>query len=763
MHLPPLIEDLAVILALAAAVTFLFRLIKQPVVLGYIIAGVMCSPYTPLFFSVTDLPNVQLWAELGVIFFMFAMGLEFSFRKLAKVGGASSVSGVLELLIMLLVGYSVGLLLGWNQTGCLFLGAMVAVSSTTIILKTFEEMGLKKRRFAQSVLGLLVIEDLAAIIILVALSTIATRTSLDSSELLLAGGKFVFAVGAWFVVGMFLVPRFVRSVGKHGNDEMLTILSIGLCLSLVVVSVHLGYSPALGAFMMGSVLAETAEAERIEHLMRPLRDVFGAVFFISVGMLMDPAVLLDHFPAVIGVTAVILLAKPFAVASSSLLTGQTLQDSLRIGCSMAQVGEFSFIIATLGVQHKVIEGSLYPVIVAASLITTFTTPYFIDYSPTLAAWVEKTLSRRILKKLERYAAWLRRRQMSVGQTKFPSDLLFRWLLNGFVTLLIFVLVDQFLVPFLNKYGFEEESWIWGWIVVNKVGAVAYLCAMLCSAPFLWGMAQAFAKIPGVAEDLSSRSRTGEFFFALLSPLSRLVTVLLVGVLSLRFLPAWLALILSISVATFIFLLLKKHMETYYRWFELQFRSNFDDTKEKPKSKAELLRRLVPWDAHLVSMVVHPNSSLIAKPLIELRFREKHSLNIVAIHRGAVTIVAPKAHEILLPQDEVLLLGSDEAIEAVRSSIEKGVEIKGDQKDIGMYQLKQVEVTEFSSLNGKTIMESGIREEFGGIVVGIERLGRRVVNPKSDFCLRAKDLIWVVGDTVDLQRLSLSAKTGKASM
>lgn len=733
MHLSPLIHDLAMILGLATVVTFIFRRIKQPVVLGYIIAGILVSPYTPIDFSITDLPHVQVWAELGVIFFMFALGLEFSFHKLTAVGVAASVTGMIEVSLMILLGFIGGKILGFDTTGCLFLGSMVAVSSTTIIIKTFEELGLKTRRFAQSIFGILIVEDLAAILLLVALSSVVTRVELNGLDIFIAAGKFALVVGAWFVIGMFIVPRFVKSVGKYGNDEMLTILSVGLCLILVVVSAYFHYSAALGAFMMGSILAETVEAERIEHLIRPLRDVFGAVFFVSVGMLINPQILLTHYATILFVTAIILIGKPLVITSASLLTGNTLADAIKIGFSMAQVGEFSFIIATLGVQYRVIDTSLYPIIVAASLITTFTTPYFIRFASHITAHQERYFPRMLLQVLDAYAAWFQQHELRISQNNFPFHLIFRWMINAVVATLCFAMVGQLMLPEM-LLSFSDDSYAL---------AVCWITAITISSPFIWGMFQTFAKYFHFQRDASS-------WLALHG--TRLATVALIGLISLEFLPFWVALILSFLIASGIFLLLSKQMESYYDWFENQFKSSFKNQKST-ESTSELFGHLAPWDAHLVSLAVHPNSPFVAKRLIELKLRERFGLNVVVIQRGDSTIVAPMANEIILPNDELLFLGTDEQLDAVRPSVEKGIEHEAEHENIGSYHLRQIEIGTSSPLVGLTVLKSGIRDKYQGIVVGVERDSRRIFNPKSDLVFMAEDILWVVGHHVGLQQLS----------
>ena len=423
VHLPPLIIDLAIILGVAALVTFLFRLIKQPVVIGYIVAGVIVGPFGPPMVSVVDVEGVKVWADLGVIFFMFALGLEFSFRRLMKVGVSAGLTAALQIGAMITTGYAcaLALSLAHGSREAIFIGCMVAIPSTTIIIKTFEELGLKTRRFAELVYGILIVGDLAAILMLVALTNIATSASISAADLLLAAAKLGMVVTAWLLVGLLVVPRVVKVVSKRGSSEMLIVVSLGLCLALVCLSAYFNYSVALGAFIMGSILAETKEARRIEGLVAPLKDVFGAIFFVSVGMLLDPRIVAAHLGAVALLCLVVIAGNILFALAATLVTGQTLATAIQASFSLAQIGEFSFIIAVLGISYRAIDHQLYPIIVAVSLITSFTTPYLIRAAPSVVARLERHLPVGWLQAMGLYSSRLvswsanRRRANILGQ------------------------------------------------------------------------------------------------------------------------------------------------------------------------------------------------------------------------------------------------------------------------------------------------------------------------------------------------------------
>src|SRR5688572_21454309 len=374
-HLPTIITELGLILAVAGVTTLIFKKIKQPVVLGYILAGLLVGSHTPLFPTVADEEGVKTLSEIGVIFLLFSLGLEFSFKKLLKVGGSASITALVEIFLMIGVGYVVGYMLGWSFMDCIFLGAILSMSSTTIIFKAFDELGAKTKKFAGLVFGILIVEDLVAILLLVLLSTIAVSQQFEGGELLMQILKLGFLLVLWFLGGIFFVPTFLKRATKLLNDETLLIVSIALCLLMVMLAVAVGFSAALGAFIMGSILAETTQAERIEHLIKSVKDLFAAVFFVSVGTMIDPLLILDYAVPILVVSLVTLVGKFTTSALGALLSGQSLKNAVQTGMSLGQIGEFSFIIASLGVSLKVTSDFLYPIAVAASAVTTFTTPY----------------------------------------------------------------------------------------------------------------------------------------------------------------------------------------------------------------------------------------------------------------------------------------------------------------------------------------------------------------------------------------------------
>ncbi len=376
-HLPALIPDLTLISIYAGITILLFKWLKQPVVLGYILAGIVAGPYLTFFPSVTDKENISTLAEIGVIFLLFSLGLEFSFKKIVNVGKTAIIAAMTNIVFMLFIGYVTGQMLGWTTTDSLFLGGMISMSSTTIIIKAFEELNLKKQKFTDLVFGILVVEDLVGILLLVLLPTVAISQRVDGLEMINSTLKLLFFLILCFIAGVYMVPTFLKKVTVYLNDEILLIISIALCMGMVMLATGSGFSSALGAFIMGSILADTAFAHRMENVLKPVKDFFGAVFFVSVGMMVDPAMFITYAWPILCITIVVVSGKVFFTCLGMTISGQSMRTSVSCGFSLAQVGEFAFIIASLGMSLGVLSEYVYPTIVAVSVITTFTTPMMI--------------------------------------------------------------------------------------------------------------------------------------------------------------------------------------------------------------------------------------------------------------------------------------------------------------------------------------------------------------------------------------------------
>ncbi|MGE4234414.1 MAG: cation:proton antiporter [Bacteriovoracia bacterium] len=733
MHIAPLVQDLAIILLMGGFVALLFSRIKQPLVLGYILAGFLTGPYMPWLPTIHDLPSVRIWADIGVIFLMFSLGLEFSFRKLTKVGVSAGLTALIEVSFNFLIGYLVAQIMGWSFVESLFLGGLLCISSTSIILRTTEELKIKTRRFAQLIFAILVVEDLLAILILVLLTMAATASNLSILSVTISAGKLVLVVGTWFLTGYFLLPRFMRYVGKFGTEEMITIFSLGLCLGLAVLAAHFQYSVALGAFIMGSILAESTESHRIEEMLVPLKNVFAAVFFISIGMLIDPKILFENWQIILLTSSLVVFGKICFVTAGSVLTGQTLRTATQVGFGLAQIGEFSFIIAGLASASGVPLGDrLFVIAVGTSLVTTFLTPYFIKHSNSVAVFLEKKLPFRLKNGLTRYAAWVEEKRLILGQRTEFYGYFGRWILSGFSVTVVFALCSELLRPFLKGILSERLP---DQYVGSGSTTLTWALAFLSCAPFIWSM---FASFP--------RKKVNS-----VSTVFHLLTIFFLAILTALFFPSKYTIALSVLTIIFFLILFYKQLEASYKWIEKEFLSTFEDVPKSKRPK-DLTRHLAPWDAHLVRLKVHPNSRLVGLPLQDSKLRSEFGLNIVVIQRGLKSIVAPKPKEIIFPKDELLVLGTDEQIEFVRPAIEKPPGLENRFEHLSSYEMKSIIVTENSKMISETIRSSGIREKFNCMVVGIERDGKRILNPDSDLKIQEKDLLWLVGDNESITKL-----------
>jgi CPA2 family monovalent cation:H+ antiporter-2 len=747
MELFPLIRDLALILGVAAVFALIFQRIGQPLVLGYLLAGLIIGPYTPSTPMIVDIPSIKMWAELGVIFLMFNLGLEFSFNKLSRVGLTAGFTAGFEAIAMIFLGYWTGKLQGWSFKDSLFLGAMLSISSTTIIIKTLDELKLKRRRFSELIFGILIVEDLLAILILVGLSTFVSTELFSWTTLVYSAAKLIFVIGTWFLGGYTVLPRLVRYVGKVGSDETLMILSVGLCLFLVVIASKFHYSAALGSFIMGSILAESSESHRIEELLRPLKDLFAAVFFVSVGMLLNPAVIFNHFWTILCIALVTIGGKIISSTLGALITGQTLRTAIQVGFGLAQIGEFSFIIAGLGLSLGVTSDFIYPIGVAVSLITTFTTPYLIRSSHSVAVVIENSLPTSVQTVLNGYVAWQQERRADLALMHVFYNRALSWGLNGILITALFLLVGEFVTPWVEKS-------IQGDLLISLI---SWGISILLSAPFIWAMSVAFVRplpsniAPSETSELNQTKRDfipkGVALFV-----GRLLTLIWVGILSLEFFSIGFTILLLLFLSVLLFIIQASQLEASYEWFETQFLSAFEAGGKTSKS-VDLQSAFAPWDAHLIRIKVNPNSDFVLKPLANTQLKAQFGLNVVAIQRGMQLMVSPNRQELVLPGDELLVLGTDDQVEKVRKKIENPSRNLDASKHISNYQLRHLKLEVGSSLIGKMIKTSGIREDFESVIVGVEHQGQRILNPAADWLLSQGDLIWVVGKADQVEALS----------
>ncbi|HTF17563.1 MAG TPA: cation:proton antiporter [Chryseolinea sp.] len=749
-HLPDLIKDLALILMAGAVTTLLFRKLKQPVVLGYIIAGFLVGPHFALFPTVADEDNIEVLAEIGVIFLLFSLGLEFSFKKLLRVGGAASVTALVEIAFITVAGYFAGVLMGWSTMDCLFLGGMLASSSTTIIIRAFDELGVKTKKFAGVVFGVLVVEDIVVILLMVLLSTVAATQQIAGAEIVFTIAKLLFFLVLWFVAGIFLIPSLLKLLRPLLDEEMLLILALGLCLGMVVVATKAGFSAELGAFIMGSIIAETTSAEKVEHLIKPVKDLFGAVFFVSVGMLIHPGAIVENAWPVVIVTVLTMVGKMISTTAGALISGQPLKQSIQVGMSMAQIGEFAFIVATLGLSLGVISDFLFPVAVGASAITTFTTPYFIKFSNPVYQFVERQLPEKWVRGLQNYASSAQSIQAESDWQVVLRSYTMIILTNGMVLLTLIFVSVSFLMPWLRHSGWDP----------TLTAVVGLVVSLLVSAPFLWAL---MAKRPN---NMAYREMWMEKRYSrgplLLLEVGRVVAgITIICFLVFKLFSTTIALLIAMPVIIAVFFVFAKRIQAFYQRIEVRFLGNLNaretaqyNTLDANVSRktADIQSSLSPWDAHIVQLAVPPYAAYVGRTLRELEWREKFGINIVYIKRGEDLINTPQRNHILLPYDQVGILATDEQLQAFKPVFDEQAERSGPAVSVNDIVLRKIVVNEVTRLKGFDVRTSGIRERTSGLVIGIERNNNRILNPDSTVVFEWGDVVWIVGEKTKIDRL-----------
>jgi CPA2 family monovalent cation:H+ antiporter-2 len=745
-----IVSDLALILISAGIITLIFRRLKQPLVLGYIVAGFLISPYFKLFPSVIARESLQEWSEIGIIFLLFALGLEFSFRKLMHVGGQAFITALTEVIAMMSIGFLTGYLLGWSTAESIFLGGMLSMSSTTIIIKAFDDLGLRNRKFTAIVFGTLIVEDLVAILMMVMLSTVAVSRRFAGTEMMVSFLRLGFFLVLCFVVGIYILPTFFRYARRWMNEETLLIISLGLCFGLVVLATHLGFSAALGAFLMGSILAETIESARIEHLIKQLKDLFGAVFFVSVGMMVDPAAMLQYALPIVLLTLLTLFGKSLFSSLGVLLSGQSLRVAIQSGFSLAQIGEFAFIIASLGYTLGVIREFIYPVIVTISVITTFTTPYFIRLADPFCEWLNPRIPLRIKLFLENYSAGGDIVKEESDWRQMLSYYAMRILAYSVIIIALILLSHRLLYPFtLDKLSALPP------ILLNLLNA---LITLLLMAPFLTGlMVTGRSRRKTVARLYASRNRiNGRRLTALTLCRIFLATFWVTLVLFINFqTTAWPVIFIALSIIIFLYYA-RQSFRAHWR-MEDRFLHNLNQKEEYERRKTPLRSaldtfRLSNRDIHLVNLTLSPDSPFVGRTLRELDIRKNYGINIVKITRGQKEIYFPAGETHLYPTDLLLAIGTDSQL----ATFTRTIETHTPPADTSGHDKLHITLSSFlveknSYFLGKTVATSGLRD-IGSIIVGVDRGKQSIVNPDHTLRFSEGDLIWIAGDREKILRL-----------
>jgi CPA2 family monovalent cation:H+ antiporter-2 len=725
VHLPDLISDLGLILVTAAIAVLIFRLLKQPLVLGYLVAGFLAGSQFDFFPTVKDMNSVTVWAEIGVIFLLFSLGLEFSFKKLMKVGGTASITASTQIIGMVSIGYLVGYWMGWGKMNSLFLGVILSISSTTIILKTFDELGVKAQKFAGNVIGALIVQDILAILMMVLISTIAVGQQFSGSELLQSVFKLIFFLTIWFVVGIFFIPTLLKKAKHLLTDEMLLIISLALCLLMVLFAANVGFSPALGAFIMGSIIAETTQAEHIEHLVKPVKDLFGAVFFVSVGMMIDPEMLVKYAIPVAILTLVVIIGQSVLSTIGTLISGQPLKQSIQTGMSLSQIGEFSFIIAALGITLKVTSDFLYPIVVAVSAITTFTTPFMVKFSTPFSEFLENNLPKKWVKRIERFSANTQSIRSESNWQIVLRAYLVQVLIHSTIIASIILLSSTYVLPLLKESMFAH--------------VIVALLTLVIISPFLYALSLRRVAIDQVNELLKQRKYRGPIFMMVF--LRAILTLVFLGFLLNVFFSPIIAFI-ALLVCLLLFYFFPKKLTARYYKIEERFIKNFNgrELEKAKRSRSDL----TPWDGHMATFDIARDSNITGLSLEELRIRENIGVNIAYIKRGDIIINIPSKNERIFPGDEIGVIGTDvQFIKFTQYLNQKETDAKPETTEPDIV-LRQIDLKNQEFI-GKTIRESNLREKTSGLVVGIEKNGIRYLNPESSMILSDGDILWIVGN------------------
>ena len=746
--IPFLVKDLALILMVAGIVTIIFKKLKQPLVLGYIVAGFLVSPHMPYTMSVIDETDIKTWADIGVIFTLFSLGLDFSFKKIVKMGVSPIIATIVIVFSMMMLGISIGHSFGWSKMDCIFLGGMLAMSSTTIIYKAFDDMGLRQQKFAGMVMSVLILEDILAIVMMVMLSAIAGGNNPDGEQMIGSVIKIAFFLVLWFIVGIFAIPLFLRSVRKLINNETLLIVALGLCCGMAVLSTKVGFSSAFGAFVMGSILAETIEAEKIIKLVEPVKNLFGAIFFVSVGMLVDPKILIEYAIPILALVGSILIGQAIFGTFGFMLGGESLKSAMRCGFSMAQIGEFSFIIASLGLSLGVISNYLYPVVVAVSVITTFLTPYMIRLATPTYQVMEKHLPKRLINILNHFAM---SHPSTTQQSKWKS-LLRQMLINtvaySILTAAVIALMFTFVLPF-------TRSLFPGWKLHWYANAITGILTLVLIAPFLraiimkknhsnewkrlW-VESSINRIPLLFTIVVRFVIALAFIFYICNYLTRFTDALMIiigiAVVSLMIASRW----------------TKKRSIKMERLFIHNLRSRDIMAQVNGEKKPLYEGHLLDRDIHISDFDVPEDSSWGGKTLKELHLRERFGVDMSSIMRGSQRLNIPNGDTVIFPGDKLQVIGNDDQLQKFATALSTDLIPEDLEIEKREMKLRQLIISGKSEFCGKSLLESGIRDKYNCMVVGLEEGQENLTKIAPTRTFEKGDILWIVGEESDLQKI-----------
>lgn len=741
-----LVADLALILISAGIITVIFRWLKQPLILGYLVAGFLVGPHFGLFPDVTSVHTVEQWAEIGIIFLLFSLGLEFSFKKLLKVGSSALITSMTVFIGMLVVGMTVGKAMGWTTMESIFLGGMISMSSTTIIIKSFEDLGLKKKPFANIVFGTLIIEDLLAILLMVLLSTLAVSKQFSGEEMVGSILRLIFFMVLWFTVGIFLIPIAMRKAKSFLNDETLLVLAIGLCFGMVIFANAVGFSSALGAFVMGSILAETLQGEKIEKMIENIKNLFGAIFFVSVGMMVDPQIIVQYWKPVLLLTLIVTFGQPFLATLGVLISGRPLKTSIRAGMSLSQIGEFAFILASLGASLGVMREFIYPVMVAVSVITTFITPYFMKLSAPFSEWLEDHIPPKVMTFLNQYSASSQRVSNKSEWNKLLQVVIIRIVMYTILAVAINIGVYKLVYPLLldNVTHLSELTVKW----------ISTILTILCMFPFLYGLAINKGKVSATFEKLWYDKRSNRGILVAIILFRVFLSIALCVSVFFNYFPFSYWVLFAGVIAFVLFILISRSDIVRFEKMENLFLSNLNEKDNLERKKrpitTSLKDKMPDYNINIDKIVVSPSAPFIGQSLMEIPFHQEFGVNIVKIIRGNQIITLPSSQERIYPSDILYAIGTEEQMTRFVDSMDyyTGEELPEDELDV---VVTSILLSEKSQLANRKIAQSEVRN-YGCMIIGVERGEDSVMNPPADFTMLPDDIIWLVGDKKNLDKI-----------
>lgn len=737
-----LVRDLAVILIAAGVFTVISKALKQPLILGYIIAGFIVSPHLGLLPTISSAESVNQWSEIGIIFLLFALGLEFSFKKLLKVGSSAIITAITICIGMFTVGMVAGNALGWTRMESLFLGGLLSMSSTTVIIKAYEDMGLKKKPYAPLIFGTLVVEDLIAVMLMVLLSTMAVSKQFSGGQMLWSLARLAFFLILWFLVGLYVIPILLKKAKKFLNDEILLIISIGLCFGMVSLATLAGFSSALGAFVMGSILAETIEGERIEHLLTGIKNLFGAIFFVSVGMMVDPAVIGQHWATILIIAIIAVGGLLTFSTTGALLAGQGLDNSVHVGFTMAQLGEFSFIIASLGCSLGVMREFIYPVIITVSVITTFTAPYMIKAGDPASKWLAAHLPASILARINPQPSDQASKSKAESNewAGLIKSYILRVVLYGVILIAILLASRLLLAPLAGKLlPFLSEP-------LRKVICLAVTIAIML--PFMYGLAITNGSINKHASKLLRERAANRWPILSMMVFRILIDIgfLLAAITSYFRLGAWG--ILAVIGAGMLLLVIAKTSFRSLSGLERRFMENFNAREEQERRNrpvaSSVRDSLSGYDITTESFEVSPDFTYIGKSLREMPFRKAAGINIIKIQRGSSSVQIPSGDEPVYPYDKLIAVGTPEQLQSFERIMEENTVTASGADANPDFTLKKGLLGPDSYLTGKKLRETNMRHS-GCMIISIMHDGKIITNPGADFVFTEGDTIWIAGE------------------